>query len=487
MLTSNRIVLCLVILFSVINPAQLENRSKTASNNDTLQCSGERKSSFLWRINTSPPSYFFGSVHVPYTRVWNYISENVKQAFMRANKIYFELDLTDPYTIHALTTCQLLPRGTNLTQVLPRGIFNRLENHLRWVRGEMDSWLTPDQRVRGLHPDHLFNAITANWVRKRPIWAMLMVYSLTPSDIASRGFPVLDLYLAQLANKYKKGKGAVETVEDQCGPINGLSLGQVVFALNQTLQEQEIFRSGVTSPVYTTEKIVNSYKCGEIDSFSMFSSEYSSTVPLLTPKSGLSKEQEQISEEINQYFKDHLINRRNKRMSSRVIELLLNNRGQSFFFVFGAGHFVGNYSIIHLVRKSGFQVEEVGIDDDLDAWTNSKYPSGYSMSPGRVAGTFHDLSDEEKTKAFLQLLQHQLKVEKERGGNKKSTKVNELWQNLPAPDLYSNESDDVNAVRESVKIWYGLSNAASGLSTFPAYLKFYTLFYIINRAFLLQL
>ena len=32
--------------------------------------------------------------------------------------------------------------------------------------------------------------------------------------------------------------------------------------------------------------------------------------------------------------------------------------------------------------------------------------------PGRVAGTFHDLSDEEKTKAFLQLLEHQLKMDK---------------------------------------------------------------------------
>ena len=39
-----------------------------------------------------------------------------------------------------------------------------------------------------------------------------------------------------------QGKGAVETVEEQCGPINGLSLGQVIFALNQTLEEQDSYR-----------------------------------------------------------------------------------------------------------------------------------------------------------------------------------------------------------------------------------------------------
>jgi len=478
-MTPTKVFTLVIICCTVIYPALLDSPKVLES------CSSPERSSFLWRINTSPPSYFFGSVHVPYTRVWDYISDNVKQAFMRANKIYFELDLTDAYTIHALTTCQLLPKGINLTQVLPEGVFRRLESHLSWVRGEMGSWLTPDQRGRGLRPEYLFDSLTGNWVRKRPVWAMMMLYSLTPSDIASRGFPVLDLYLAQLAVKHKKGKGAVETVEEQCGPINGLSLGQVIFALNQTLEEQDNYRFGRSTPVYTTEKIVDSYKCGEIDSFSMFSSEYSSKVPLLTPKSDLSKEQAQISEEINQYFKEHLIYRRNKKMSRRVIELLLNNDDQSFFFVFGAGHFVGNNSVIHLVRKAGYQVDEVGFDEDLNAWNGPSFP-GMNGKPGRVAGTFHDLSDEEKTKAFLQLLEHQLKMDKERGGNKNS-KVNELWQNLPAPDLYSDESEDINAVRESVEIYYGLSSHGLRQATATTFLYLtaitYTSFYYILNSF----
>ena len=34
-------------------------------------------------------------------------------------------------------------------------------------------------------------------------------------------------------------------------------------------------------------------------------------------------------------------------------ELLLNNPGDSFFFVFGAGHFVGNHSVLDVVRNAG--------------------------------------------------------------------------------------------------------------------------------------
>ena len=43
-----------------------------------------------------------------------------------SDQVYFELDLTNPYTIASLTSCQLLPRGLNLSQVLPPNIYMRL-------------------------------------------------------------------------------------------------------------------------------------------------------------------------------------------------------------------------------------------------------------------------------------------------------------------------------------------------------------------------
>lgn len=91
----------------------------------------------------------------------------------------------------------------------------------------MPSWMTPDQRGKGLYADYLFNAIAGNWERKRPVWVMLMVNSLTEADIKTRGVPVLDLYLAQEAERMRKRTGAVEKVEEQCHPLNGLNFSQV--------------------------------------------------------------------------------------------------------------------------------------------------------------------------------------------------------------------------------------------------------------------
>lgn len=183
--------------------------------------------SFLWQVRRHPPAYFLGTIHVPYTRVWDYIPQNTKVAFRESENIFVELDLTDPNTMTQLANCQLLPNGENLSEVLPHSIYRRLKTHLQYVKRMMPQWLSADQRGRGFYADYLFEAIVGNWERKRPIWVMLVIDSLTEADIKSREIPVLDLYLAQEATRLNKRTGAVEQVEEQCVPLNGLNFTQV--------------------------------------------------------------------------------------------------------------------------------------------------------------------------------------------------------------------------------------------------------------------
>ncbi|XP_015253617.1 PREDICTED: metalloprotease TIKI1 [Cyprinodon variegatus] len=325
---------------------------------DTSSCELNKKqsdlNSFLWTIKRDPPSYFYGTIHVPYTRVWDFIPENSKQAFQESNIVYFELDLTDPYTISALTSCQLLPQGENLQDVLPRDIYKRLKRHLEYVKLMMPSWMTPDQRGKGLYADYLFNAIAGNWERKRPVWVMLMVNSLTEADIKTRGVPVLDLYLAQEAERMRKRTGAVEKVEEQCHPLNGLNFSQVIFALNQTLLQQESLRAGSLQVPYTTEDLIRHYNCGDLNSiiFNHDTSQVPNFNNVTLPPS------EQITaQEIDAYFRQELIYKRNERMGKRVKALLEEHPDKSFFFAFGAGHFLGNNTVIDVLRRQGYEVE----------------------------------------------------------------------------------------------------------------------------------
>ena len=91
------------------------------------------------------------------------------------------------------------------------------------IRKEMPSWVTEDQKRKGFDAQYLFSAITSNWQRKRPIWVTLLINSLTKNDISTRGYPVLDLYLSQLALKNGKRVSSIETVQEQCQPLNTLN------------------------------------------------------------------------------------------------------------------------------------------------------------------------------------------------------------------------------------------------------------------------
>ncbi|CAM4754461.1 unnamed protein product [Rotaria magnacalcarata] len=48
--------------------------------------------SYLWRIERSPPSYIFGTIHVSHERVWPYISKEIRQAFSSSTHVYGEID-----------------------------------------------------------------------------------------------------------------------------------------------------------------------------------------------------------------------------------------------------------------------------------------------------------------------------------------------------------------------------------------------------------
>jgi len=191
---------------------------------------------------------------------------------------------------------------------------------------------------------------------KRPIWVMLMVNSLTESDVKSRGIPVLDLYLAQEAERRNKRMGAVERVEEQCVPLNGLNFSQVVFALNQTLHHQESLRAGDLSTPYTTDDLIKHYNCGDLNAV-IFSHD-TAQVPTLTNVT-LAPYEQVMAKKIDDYFRQELIFKRNRRMGQRVLELLAAHPDKSFFFAFGAGHFLGNYTVLDVVQAGGYTVEHL--------------------------------------------------------------------------------------------------------------------------------
>ncbi|XP_026521481.1 metalloprotease TIKI2 [Notechis scutatus] len=332
--------------------------ASTLGSKDLLLTGQRDLNSFLWTIRRDPPAYLFGTIHVPYTRVWDFVPQNSKAAFQASSSVYFELDLTNPSTISGLANCQLLPHGENLQDVLPQDLYHRLKRHLEYVRLMLPHWMTPDQRGRGLYADYLFNAIAGNWERKRPVWVMLMVNSLTETDVRSRGVPVLDLHLAQEAERMKKGTGAVERVEEQCHPLNGLNFSQVLFALNQTLLQHESLRAGSWQAPYTTEDLIKHYNCGDLNAVIFNHDSSQGETDNVIPSSAE-----------NDNFPESNICCKFSETFAKVNDSPL-------------GHFLGNNTVIDVLRQAGFEVEHIPAGQPVENPKASRYhPSSATAAP----------------------------------------------------------------------------------------------------------
>ena len=72
-----------------------------------------------------------------------------------------------------------------------------------------------------------------------------------------------------------------------------------------------------------------------------------------------------MAEQLDEYFKQHMIVERNKRMAARVIDLLVNDPANSYFFAFGAAHFLGQDTILDIVQSAGFTVRHVNPGEPL--------------------------------------------------------------------------------------------------------------------------
>ena len=80
-------------------------------------------------------------MHVPYTKLWEYIPDNTKVAFSSSEDLCVELRLSDSDTVSELADCQRLPKGTAISELLSAEVRTRIKNYLERIRHLLPSWL----------------------------------------------------------------------------------------------------------------------------------------------------------------------------------------------------------------------------------------------------------------------------------------------------------------------------------------------------------
>uniref|UniRef100_A0A915C821 Metalloprotease TIKI homolog n=1 Tax=Parascaris univalens TaxID=6257 RepID=A0A915C821_PARUN len=341
----------------------------------SINCTSQRdreKSTFLWSIesNDGAKNYMFGTIHVPFTEVWEHVSERVKEAFKKANSIVFELDLHNPSTIETLVKCKNMPTGDDVSCYLPAKLYARLKHYIRKYRQRLASWsnrvvsnkIEAKKRAR-----HIYNSVAGGWEQRRPVWLLFLLYQLSEKFAQSEHIPMLDLYLAQYAIESNKRLLSIETPIEQCNPLSSVDREQLLFAINYTLsylefEQDRLSKRSADDGNIGLPDLIHHYNCGSLEAstFSLDSKRFNHLGFSLSP------DLDRKAQQIDIQLREDIIVKRNVRMARRIASLLRRPDTNHYFFALGAGHFLGENSVLELLKERGFTIRAVTENDHIN-------------------------------------------------------------------------------------------------------------------------
>lgn len=264
----------------------------------------------LIELDTEPPSWLFGTIHLPDPRVTR-LHPDVEQAFDRADAVFTEVPMDSKSTMQ-MGLKSLRSDGRTLLDVLPDSTWKRL-----------------DEQLRRIHP-----LLGAKLLLPMKTWAVYGGMLLFESQMQYPEARPLDWQLYNKAVESGKSVGGLEQIEEQIRIFEHFSESEQQQMLLALLDEMERFERRNES---ITEFMIQWYLSGDFGRFE----ELLKTMPMA--------EDENLREELEQ----RLVYDRNARFAKRIAGKIHENPGKSLFFAVGAGHLGGERSIQARLEQEG--------------------------------------------------------------------------------------------------------------------------------------
>ncbi len=290
-------------------PAQ-PAEARVAADTDTLQFS------LLYRISGNgleQPSWLFGTIHIIPDDDF-FLTENTKQAFARAERVVFEIDMEEMMNFGAqlaLMSKAMMDDGLTLRDLLDEEEYGLVEAHFEKM---------------GL-PLFLFE-------RFKPMF--LTVFASADMEGGNpfggrQGMVSYEMVLMDMARKAGKEIDGLETAEFQMSLFDSIPYAEQAKMLVESIRQAE----ADTAETSELEELYERYKQGDIEALQQ---------SIASDEQGLGP------------YEELLLVRRNENWIP-VMERIM--REGSAFFAVGAGHLGGPKGVVSLLRQAGYVVEPV--------------------------------------------------------------------------------------------------------------------------------
>ena len=275
----------------------------------------ENLTGVMWKVEKGDTTvYFLGGIHVSEESMYP-INEKIIKALEGSDEAYFEIDFGKQLSkedLEAITKNSQLEMGKNLEDLLTDEEYALLIDKLSEVGIEIST-------VRNLKPLQIISTYS----------------SIILQDELKLGVPV-DQYIYNLAKEQNKEIHELESAKYELDILFNLSLELQVKWLLETLRSDEL--------ITQVKKEMDYWSTGNLEAFEKESEE------------GL-KNADWNQALIDEY-QEKLLYERNEKMADKIDALLKQNDGKTYFITVGLGHFVGEKSIVELLEKMGYEVDE---------------------------------------------------------------------------------------------------------------------------------
>ena len=288
------LIIVVIVLFLFAGcKAQTQTKLIKNKNDNTL----------LWRVSGNgikDPSYLFGTFHL-LCREDIHISEQLKKAIERSHTIYMEMDMDDPSMLLSSMLYMNMKDGKKLEDLYTPEEYQRLQNYFT------DTLKMPVMLLQ----------------RAKPYFLVALLY---PKMMECNDPVGVETELVKMAREDGKEIRGLETMQFQASVFDSIPY---------EWQAKELLKNIDSFSVYKKEfdQMLFLYKNQQLDSM----------------KNLISK-----SEFGMEKYEDLLLNDRNRNWVKQLEEIMKN---ESVFVAVGAGHLVGDFGLIHLLRDAGYKVE----------------------------------------------------------------------------------------------------------------------------------
>lgn len=284
-------------------------------------CSNSKSRTLLWEIKSNSQTlYILGSIHIGSSDMYP-LDPIIMNAFKDSDVLGVELDIKKVEIENVLPL--IFDLSGNTKNILPTELYNKLNN--KFVELGL-----PSGAIDKLKPSGIILLLeilkTSNLVKEFAENKSNSEQSKLKSTKSAMLLGI-DHYFMEQAESLGKPIYEMETLERQIQVFNSLEDNFVEY-LTSSLE------SGFEYEVKDIEKIITAWKNGDL----------SEIENLL--KADFSK-----NEKINKQIKNELIYNRNIEMTKKIEDFLTSDK--KYFIVVGAGHLVGEGSIIDLLQKTG--------------------------------------------------------------------------------------------------------------------------------------